>query len=415
MSVVPGRRARRLVAVLVALVAGGSLLLVHRLGDGTASAADARLTGSLVAAASPWPQAGHDARRSSAVAQGVSGPTSGRQRWQRRLGASVGAGPVIGVDGSVLVGSDDGVLHALDPATGADRWTFDSASPRGQAPSTSAAVLEDGTVLWPGGGEALYALDQRGRLLWRESLLGPGLSPAVAGDGRVYVSDAGGGVLALEVTEVDHRVVWREDLGGPSQTSATVSPTGTVVVGTAHALIGLRDDGDRARRRWRWTTPATLEVSAGVGPDGTAVVGLDDRYTYGIDDRGRQRWRFTKGDWSYSSATVTPDGRAFAGDHLGLVDVLRADTGVVLRRTSTRPPASRFRTGKGIWTSVAVDARGRSYVGTAPGHVVGFGEDGTMLFDVDVHATVESYPALGADGTLYIGSQNGVVHAFSDS
>ena len=414
MSTVPGRRARGVVAVLVALVAGGSLFVVHRLGDGSASAQDVRRTGALVAAASPWPQAGHDARRSSAVAAGVSGPTSGRQRWQRRLGAAVGSGPVIGVDGSVLVGSDDGVLHALDPATGADRWSFDSGSPRGQVPSTSAAVLEDGTVLWPGGGEALYALDRRGRLLWRESLLGPGLSPAVAGDGRVYVSDAGGGVLALEVSEVDHRVVWREDLGGPSQTSATVSPTGTVVVGTSHALIGLRDDGDRARRRWRWPTPATLEVSAGVGPDGTAVVGLDDRYTYGVDDRGRQRWRFTKGDWSYSSATVTADGVAFAGDHLGLVDVLRADTGRVLRRTSTRPPASRLRTGKGIWTSVAVDARGRSYVGTAPGHVVGFAPGGALMFDVDVHAIVESYPALGADGTLYIGSQDGVLHAFAD-
>lgn len=324
------------------------------------------------------------------------------------------AGPVIGVDGSVLVGSNDGVLHALDPATGSDRWTFDGGAPYGSDLSTSAAVLADGTVLWPGPQQSLWAVSAAGRPLWREQLRGQGLSPAVAGNGRVYVSDAAGGVLSLRVSATRHRVAWRYDLGGRSYTSVTVSPTGTIVVGTEHELVGLQDDDDRAARLWRWRTPATLEVSAGVGPDGTSVVGLNDRYTYGVDDRGRRRWRFTKGDWSYASAVVTADGRAFAGDHLGILDVLVASTGDVVRRLSTNPPPGRFATGKGIWTAAAVDAAGQSYVGTAPGHVVGFGAEGRLLFDVDVGATVASYPALGSDGTLYIGSQDGVVHAFAD-
>lgn len=41
-------------------------------------------------------------------------------------------------------------MHALDPATGADHWTFDGGGGYGSDLSTSAAVLADGSVLWPG-------------------------------------------------------------------------------------------------------------------------------------------------------------------------------------------------------------------------------------------------------------------------
>ncbi|MFN2507021.1 MAG: PQQ-binding-like beta-propeller repeat protein [Acidimicrobiales bacterium] len=55
---------------------------------------------------------------------------------------------------------------------------------------------------------------------------------------------------------------------------------------------------------------------------------------------------------------------------------------------------------------------GDVYFGTVVGHVYGFGPDGRRLFDFDTGATVDSYPALGGDGTLYIGSANGTLYAF---
>jgi PQQ-like domain len=410
----PGRRSLAVLGgvLIAALVVG--VALARRADPGPPAGGALRRTGALAPSAGAWPQAGHDGRRSSAVPTGVTGPRTGRQRWQRELEGAVSAGAVIGADGSVLVGSNGGTLHALDPATGRDRWTFDGGGGYGSDLSTSAAVLADGTILWPGSQDSLWALDPRGRALWHERLGGQVLSPAVAGDGRVYVCDAVGGVLALDVRGDRHDVAWRYDLGERSYSSPTISPTGTIVVGTEHQLVGLQDRGDRARRAWRWATPATLEVSAGVGPDGTSVVGLNDRWTYGVDDHGRLRWRFFKGDWSYSSAVVTADGRAWVGSHLGMLDVLASGTGRGLARLSTRPPPGRFATGKGIWTSAAVDSGGQSYVGTAPGYVVGFGADGRLLFDVRVGGTVAGYPALGPDGTLYIGSQDGVLHAFAD-
>lgn len=37
--------------------------------------------------------------------------------------------------------------HGLDPATGEDRWRFDGGGSYGNALSTSAAILPDGTVV----------------------------------------------------------------------------------------------------------------------------------------------------------------------------------------------------------------------------------------------------------------------------
>lgn len=65
----------------------------------------------------------------------------------------------------------------------------------------------------------------------------------------------------------------------------------------------------------------------------------------------------------------------------------------------------------GVWTSPAVDSVGNVYFGTVVGHVYGFGPDGRRLFDLDTGASVDSYPALGPDGTLYIGSANGLLYA----
>ena len=115
-------------------------------------------------AASAWPVFQHDARHSSTST--ATGPQNGHVRWQRRLEGNVTPAPVIGADGAIYAASNGGVLHALDPATGDDRWTFDGGGGYGSDLSTAAAVMADGTILWPGPRDTLFALDAGGALLW---------------------------------------------------------------------------------------------------------------------------------------------------------------------------------------------------------------------------------------------------------
>lgn len=149
-------------------------------------------------AVSAWPGAGHDARHSSAVAPSVVGPQTGAIRWERRLEGNVTPGPAIAADGTVYAASNAGVLHALDPATGADRWTFDGGDRYGNDLSTTPAVLADDTVLWPGPGNTLFALDARGRLLWRQAFGATVDSyPALGADGTLFIGSADGRLFAI--------------------------------------------------------------------------------------------------------------------------------------------------------------------------------------------------------------------------
>lgn len=138
----------------------------------------------------PWPAALHDARHSGSSTG--DGPTSGTVRWRRTLEAAVTPGPVIGPDGTVYAASNGGVLHALNPATGDDRWTFDGPHSGFSDLSTSPLVLPDGTVLWGSAGHTLYALSGTGALLWQAELPGQPTSPASVDGRRVYVGDSSG-------------------------------------------------------------------------------------------------------------------------------------------------------------------------------------------------------------------------------
>jgi len=370
-------------------------------------------SGAVPPAASPWPGAIHDPRHASAVAAGVVGPQDGRVRWERRLEGNVTPGPAVAVDGTVYAASNAGTLHALDPSTGADRWTFDGGTSYGSDLSTTPAVLADGTILWPGPGDTLFALDPAGRLLWRQRFDGFVLSPVDRGDGRVYVMTMTGTLTALDAGPARHDLAWAARLGGPSYGSPAIAPDGTVVTTVDDEVVAVTDTGSHGVVRWRWRAPATIEVSAAVAPDGTVVVGPNDEFAYGLNADGSLRWRWRKGDWSYSSAAVTPDGRAYFGDHLGFLDVVEAATGAVVRRMATIPKSEPHPGGVGIWTAPAVDSKGNVYFGTVVGHVYGFGPDGTQLFDLATGAAVDSYPALGPDGTLYIGSANGSLYALA--
>lgn len=159
----------------------------------------------------------------------------------RTFGRVVTPGPVIGVEGSALVAANDGVLRALDPATGTTRRTFDGHGSYGVDLSVTPAVLADGTILWPAPGNRLIALDKGGNELWREDFDGYVLSPAVVGDGRAYVADQAGTVKAIDLGPGTHTVAWTLRLGGSSYSSPAVGPG-------RHRLRGLRSDAVRPGR-----------------------------------------------------------------------------------------------------------------------------------------------------------------------
>jgi len=342
---------------------------------------------------SAWPAALHDARHSGSSTS--DGPVSGTVRWRRNLEGAVTPGPVIGADGTIYASSSVGVLHAIDPVTGSDRWTYDSGYTGGGDLSVSSLVLPSGDIVFPTPGPRLLVLSPAGRLLWSVVLPGTPTSPASVDGKRIYVGDLAGHVSAIDVD--GRSLLWTATVGQTSYGSVvtdgariyTTADSGVTAVDASGAVLWHRDPHDDI-----------TEVSAGLGPDGTVLLGTNGSHEWAYHPDGTRAWsvpRFI----TYSSPAVTASGLAYVGDHGGTVTAFDVGTGKVVKSYKVD--------GQEIWSSTILDRSYRLYYANQAGHVYGLSSEGQVLFDVNVGGPVDSYPALSADGHLIVGSRNGVL------
>ena len=314
---------------------------------------------------------------------------------------------MIGAEGTIYAASAGGVLHALDPADGRDRWAFDAHAFYGSDLTTSPALLGDRFVLWPGPAGKLYVLDTSGHLVTTLDRAGPVLSPTVVGPTDFYLADMSGELSAYRLDGSSLRERWTIDLGDQSYGGPVVAPDGSLRQTVDSSVVAIRDGGDRAYELWRFSAHDISEVTAGVAPDGTTVFGTNDGAEYGIGPAGDQRWKVDLGTFTYSSPAVTPAGTAYFGDNNGVVYVVRTSDGTVLRRIQA--PAKGKRDESSLWSSPVVDGQGNVFYGTRDGYVYGYAADGRQLWALPAGAAVYSTGALTADGALVIGTEGKVL------
>jgi outer membrane protein assembly factor BamB len=73
----------------------------------------------------------------------------------------------------------------------------------------------------------------------------------------------------------------------------------------------------------------------------------------------------------------------------------------------------RFETGYEVWSSPAIGADGTLYVGSKDNHVYALNPNGTQKWRFKTGNWVRSSPAIGAAGTLYVGSLDGNIYALN--
>jgi outer membrane protein assembly factor BamB len=331
------------------------------------------------------------------------GPTAGTLRWQRQLEGAITPGPVIGPDGTIYAASNEGVLHALNPVTGTDLWTYDFKHTRaGDDLSVSGLILRDGTMIWPTPGNELVAVSRTGAKLWAQTLPGQPTSPASVDGHRVYVGDITGSVTALDIGDNGPpKPAWTVKVGSVSYGSVVIGGAGRLYTTADSALVAIDDAGDHGHIAWRADPGDNItEVSAGLAADGTVLLGTNGSQEWAYRSDGTPQWHSAR-VITYSSPSVTDSGLAYVGDHSGTVHVFRVGDGS--EAATYRHSAAQ------IWTSTIVDASYRLYYGTQAGHVIGLGPNGATLFDLDLGAPIDCYPALTGDAHLIIGDRNGTL------
>ncbi len=159
----------------------------------------------------------------------------GDLRWWKPTLGPVAGSPAISDDGTtVYVGSFDGHVHAYDTRRGRQRWSFAARDHFYASP----ALAEDGTIVIGSADGTMYALNPDGTLRWAFDTLEPIRSSAsIDGAGNIYFGSSDGKLYALSA---DGAKLWtfdttesdRNDLNG----SPAIAKDGVVIGGEAGVL-----------------------------------------------------------------------------------------------------------------------------------------------------------------------------------
>lgn len=290
---------------------------------------------------------------------------SGKILWRHATGDLVWSSPALAAGGVVYAGSDDDRLYAFDLKDGTVRWQFTAGPCRvavGVGPEGARCDV-DGVTVAPDGtvyavADGLYALAPDGTLKWK---FAPGVThcaaPAAVGlDGTAYV-------------------------GCHDDTFYAVAPDGS--------------------KRWDFRAGDDVDAAPAVALDGTVYVGSDDRKLYALAPGGALKWAVTTGGAVRSSPALASDGTVYVGSFDGQLYAVRPNGAV----------AWTYRTADRIASSPLVDAAGNVLVGSEDDRLYLIAPDGKLLWSVLLDGDVDASPALGPDGTIYVGCDDRALHA----
>jgi outer membrane protein assembly factor BamB len=164
---------------------------------------------------------------------------TGEQQWQYTVQADVDGSGVIGLDGALFIGADDGRIYAIR-SDGSLRWSFVAQ----RDIRSSLGIAPDGTVYATSFDGNLYSLAASGEVNW--VLPSGGVihsSPVVDADGYVFFGSQDDHLYAVSPVG---RVEWAIDLGADVDSSAAITEAGTLVIGCDDGTLRAYADTQRA-------------------------------------------------------------------------------------------------------------------------------------------------------------------------
>ena len=325
-----------------------------------------RLSNATIQSEDDWLTEGGDSRRSYARDVSLQPPLE--IAWEYNAGGAFGPGSPLILNGSVVVGTRKGEVHAIDLETGRSRGVMGVGESVDGTPVIGSTGILYVPVSW--GRRGLYAYDlARGSSLWRQKrvpveagllLLEDRLiaadvesnvvayhprsgeviwertlsdravvhaSPVQSGPDEVVVADDDGMVIALRAG--DGAVLWERPLGMPIYATPTVSD-GIVYVPTTRGILAALDaqTGDELFR-FDLAHPE-VKVSTPAVHEDLLVVGGSDGSVRAIHRKsGEQIWTFD-GEEAIGGAPVIAGGFVFTADMSRMVRAHDLHTGDVV-------------------------------------------------------------------------------------
>ncbi len=294
---------------------------------------------------------------------GLRAPASGTDAqvvWTAELGAgTVQDTPTVGPDGTVYIVNVNGLLHAVDGASGNIKWTAQIGS----------------------SGQAQFGQTVK-------------VAPALASDGTVYVGALTGSLYAVSPPSGGNQgtIKWAFDFGQHLGQKPLVAQPVTAGPNRGQDAIGTAS-------------------SATIGPDGTIYIGANNSNFYAIDPSGQQKWVFEAdrelaGIWT-TACLSSDNATLFFGANGG---------GIYALNTRDGTKKWQYPVYGSIYGSSMLDSRGTLYTATTAGQVLA--NDSTNGSVVAVYEAVEAVwtaPSIRPNGTLVVGDRTGKILVLGES
>ena len=174
---------------------------------------------------------------------------------------------------------------------------------------------------------------------------------------------------------------------------------------------------------WKFNTEYGMESSPAIAEDGTIFIGCHDNKLYAINPDGTEKWSYQVGDGPVYSQSGTDEysgtkgilSSPAIGDNGLIYFTSLSDKIICLYLDGTKKWEYDIDTSIDIWSSPLVDEDGTIYVGSHDdfhGKIYAVDEDGNLLYRFEGNGDICSSPAMDDNGVIYFGSGSGHVYAF---
>ena len=242
----------------------------------------------------------------------------GKQLWCYEIPGNIFSSPCLVDKKTIVVGSTESDIYALDMYSGVLRWVFET---EGEVWSSASY---NGKEIFIGSDDGfIYSLDTDGKLLWKTKLNGKlrSSSPCLSHyyhdqDPCIFMGTYTGGMFCLN--QLNGTIKWSKYISRPVMASpATINDK--VFFATSNNKIYCLQVNDGSQI-WDfetcdriWSSPCLTEYG------NTIFFGSLDSHIYGIDiDSGNQTWKFPTMSMIDSSPAIA-NGMMFIGSRDGLL------------------------------------------------------------------------------------------------
>ncbi len=343
-----------------------------------------------------------------------SGPIAGQVQVAVSTGGAIRSAPAISGSGRLYVGSTDGKLYIYNPSSDSLECTFTA----GDEILSTPAIHKSGTVFFGCQNGYLYGINMACNQLIKFQADGAVYSsPVIGADGTVYFTTEQGSLYAIDPSRpAGEQLKWKwSDSNGQVTRNTNSSPTidadGNILFGSVDGIVVAIDpDGEEIARR---TGVGSVITPIAISGDGEILTGttFSKAYSLTLDSVFSEDWVYDAAGPVFGPAIGTDGVQLFPAKDENLYAFNPSDGTVDSRWTIDLQSPSRC--------TPLVGADGLVYVGTQNSHL--FVIDPSGSGSVKSETVVSSQSGIGGqlwglsmakDGTLYIACEDGNLYSF---